>query len=176
MSACTNLYLCALKLDMMHYKLYLNLLFLFSAIAVKGNIQKTGFDKSAFYSAMASNNIEAVNIQLDMIKASSLNEKEAYEGALLMKKAGLVTKAKEKLSLFKAGRLKLEAAIKKDKENTEYCFLRLIIQEHAPKMVNYANDIKADVAAIRSNLKTLPPVVQQAINDYSKKSKVLKAL
>jgi translation initiation factor 2B subunit (eIF-2B alpha/beta/delta family) len=176
MSACINLYLCELKPDMMNFKLYISLLFLFLAIAVKGNIQKTGFDKSAFYSAMASNNMEAVNIQLDVIKASFVNEKEAYEGALMMKKAGLVTKAKEKLSLFKAGRLKLEAAIKKDKDNTEYSFLRLIIQEHAPKIIDYSNNIKNDIAAIRSNFNTLPQVVQQAISDYSKKSKVLKPL
>ena len=93
-----------------------------------------------------------------------------------MKKAGLITKPAEKLSLFKAGRLKLEAAIKKDKENAEFSFLRLIIQEHAPKIVEYRNNINADVSAIRSNFKTLSPVIQQAIYDYSKKSKVLKPL
>lgn len=159
---------------MMNFKPLISLFFLFSFLAVKGNIPKTAFDKSAFFSAMASDNMEAVNSQLAIIKTSSINEKEAYEGALLMKKAGLVTKAKEKLSLFKAGRIKLEAAIKKDKENAEFSFLRLIIQEHAPKIVEYNKNIQTDVVAIRSNYKTLHPVVQQAINDYSKKSKVLK--
>lgn len=160
----------------MNFKPLINLLFLCSFITVKGNIQNTAFDRSAFYNAMASDNVEAINSQLAVIKASAVNEKDAYEGALLMKKAGLVTKAKEKLSLFKAGRTKLEAAIKKDKENAEFSFLRLIIQEHAPKIVDYSNNIKTDVAAIRSNYKTLPQVVQQAISDYSKKSKFLKLL
>lgn len=173
-SAFINLYLCTLMSDMMKFKSLISLLFLFSFFIVKGNIQNAGFDKSAFYSAMASDNMEAVNSQLSVIKTSSINDKEAYEGALLMKKAGLVAKAKEKLSLFKAGRLKLEAAIKKDKENAEFSFLRLIIQEYAPKIVDYNNNMQTDVAAIRSNYKTLPPVVQQAISDYSKKSKVLK--
>lgn len=163
-----------MMLNMMNFKPLISLLFLFSFIAVKGNIQNTAFDKSAFFNAMASDNVEVVNSQLAIIKTSSINEKEAYEGALLMKKAGLVAKAKEKLSLFKAGRLKLEAAIKKDKENAEFSFLRLIIQEHAPKIVDYNSNIQTDVAAIRSNYKTLHPVVQQAISDYSKKSKVLK--
>ena len=81
-----------------------------------------------------------------------------------------------KLNLFKSGRLKLETAIKKDKTNAEFSFLRLIIQEHAPKVVDYRNNIENDVAVIRSNFKTMPPEVQQAINDYSKKSKVLKPL
>ena len=160
----------------MNLKPFISLLLLFSVVAVKANMQSTSFDKSAFYKAMASDNMEAVNGQLAVIKASSNDEKEAYEGALLMKKAGLVAKAKEKLSLFKAGRLKLEAAIKKNKENAEFCFLRLIIQEHAPKLVEYNNNIKTDITAIRSNYKTLPPVVQQAISDYSKKSKNLKPL
>jgi hypothetical protein len=93
-----------------------------------------------------------------------------------MKKAGLVAKAGEKISLFKAGRVKLEAAIKKDKGNAEFSFLRLIIQEHAPKIVEYRDNIDTDVSTIRSNFKTLAPVVQRAINDYTKKSKVLKPL
>ena len=101
----------------MNIKVFTSLLILFSVITVKGSTQKTGFDRSAFYSVMAANNLDAVNTQLSIIKTSSINEKDAYEGALLMKKAGMVTKAKEKLSLFKAGRLKLEASIKKERAN-----------------------------------------------------------
>ena len=157
-------------------KMFFNLLLLFSIITVQGNSQKTGFDRSVFYNAMASDNLQEINTQLAIISTSSINEKEAYEGALLMKKAGLVTKAKEKLSLFKAGRLKLEASIKKNSNNTEFVFLRLIIQEHAPKMVKYNADIEKDSLQIRANYKSLPFVVQQAISDYSKKSKVLKSL
>ena len=160
----------------MQTKIFINLLFLLSVISVQGNSQKALFDRSAFYNAMAANDMNSINAQLNMIKTSSINEKEAYEGALLMKKAGLVTKAKEKLSLFKTGRSKLEASIKKDNGNAEFNFLRLIIQEHAPKIVEYNNNINADVLTIRSNFKTLSPVVQQAINDYTKKSKVLKPL
>jgi hypothetical protein len=161
---------------MMNFKTFISLLILFPVILVKGNTHKAVFDKSAFYSAMATNDLELVNTQLSIVKAASINEKDAYEGALLMKKAGLVTKSKEKLSLFKSGRTKLESAIKKDKENAEFSFLRLIIQEHAPKAVDYRNNIENDVSVIRSNYKTLPHVVQQAINDYSKKSKILKPL
>lgn len=157
-------------------KMFFNLLLLLSVFTVHGNSQKAGFDKSAFYNAMASDNLQEINTQLAIISISSINEKDAYEGALLMKKAGLVTKAKEKLSLFKAGKLKLEASIKKNSNNTEFVFLRLIIQEHAPKMVKYNADIERDSLQIRTNYKTLSPVVQQAITDYSKKSKVLKSL
>jgi hypothetical protein len=160
----------------MNIRIIFNLLLLLLGFNLNASTQKANFDKSAFYNAMSASDMTSINNQLSIVKASSLNEKEAYEGALLMKKAGLVTKAAEKLSLFKQGRLKLEAAIKKDKGNAEFSFLRLIIQEHAPKIVDYRNNIDTDIASIRSNFKTLPPVVQQAINDYSKKSKVLKPL
>ncbi len=158
----------------MNIKIFLTLLFLFSVGWVQGNYQIPRFDKSAFYSAMASDNIKTIDEQLKIVKGSPINEKEAYEGALLMKKAGLISKAKDKLSLFKSGRTKLEASIKKDNGNTEFYFLRLVIQEHAPKLVNYRNDLESDSLFIRTNYKTLPQVIQQAIIEYSKKSKVLK--
>jgi len=156
-------------------KFFLNLLLLVSVAAQAGS-QKNIFDKAAFYNAMASKSLTEIDAQLLLISTSSISEKEAYEGSLLMKKAGLVTKAKEKLSLFKTGRAKLEASIKKNSSNTEFVFLRLIIQEHAPKMVKYDDDIEKDSIQIRANYKSLSPVVQQAIIDYSKNSKVLKGL
>jgi hypothetical protein len=60
-------------------------------------------------------------------------------------------------------------------ENTEYHFLRLAIEEHAPKIVKYHNDIEADKAIVKKNFKELSPAVQHAILDYCKKSKVLHA-
>jgi hypothetical protein len=160
----------------MYIKIFFNLLFVLTALTMQGVSQKINFDKSAFYAAMASDNLQEINAQLNIVKAASFNEKDAYEGALLMKKAGFNSKAKDKLSLFKTGRMKLEAAIKKDTGNTEFNFLRLIIQEHAPKVVNYNNELENDSLLIRTNYKTLSPIVQQAISDYSKKSKVLKPL
>jgi len=159
---------------MMNIKMFFTLVFMLPVIMVQVYAQKTGFDKSAFYHAMASDDLAEINAQLDIIKTVSFQEKDAFEGALLMKKAGLAGKAKDKLSLFKSGRLKLEASIKKEKGNTEFYFLRLIIQEHAPKMVNYRSELESDSLWIRTNYKILPQVVQQAIVDYSKKSKVLK--
>lgn len=161
---------------MMNTKKFFTLLLLLFVITMQGNSQKTAFDRSVFYKAMASDNLDEIRVQLNIIKDLSISEKEAYEGALLMKKAGLVTKAKEKLSLFKSGRLKLEASIKRDNKNIEFYFLRLIIQEHAPKIVNYRTELEEDSLLVRTNYKTLSQIVQQAIIEYSKKSKVLKLL
>lgn len=152
------------------------LLLMLSAIPARGYFQKAAFDRSAFYIAMAAETVDEINAQLTIVKTSSINGKEAFEGALLMKKAGLVAKAKDKLSLFKEGRKKLEASIKKESDNPEYCFLRLIIQEHAPKALDYRSDIDHDSKLIRSNYKSLHPAVQQAVTDYSKNSRALKGL
>ena len=133
------------------------------------------FDIASFYTVISKNDTEELNALLTELEGSSVPGKEAYEGALLMKKAGLLSKAKEKLKVFKSGREKLEAAIRKDPDNCEYRFLRLIIQENVPKIVRYKSNIKDDSTLIRSSFKKLPPVVQQAVRDYSKKSKILSA-
>jgi hypothetical protein len=86
----------------------------------------------------------------------------------------LIKGAGKKLNLFKAGHKKLEAALNKDAENAEYHFLRLIIQENAPGVLGYKNDLEKDSTIVVTQFKTLPPAVQQAVTDYSKKSKVIK--
>ncbi|MEP7165096.1 MAG: hypothetical protein ABI741_10385 [Ferruginibacter sp.] len=159
---------------MMKFKVIFCLLFFFTGMIGQAERAGQGFDRSVFYAAMSSDKIEEINAQLIIIKGSSVAEKEAYEGALLMKKAGLAGTAKEKLSLFKSGRSKLESSISKDANNTEYRFLRVIIQEHAPKIVKYRSQLEEDSRLIQTNFKSLPLFLQQVINDYSKKSKVLK--
>lgn len=150
------------------------LLFVIPGIMTQGKSASLNFDKVAFYAAMASRNVDEVNSVLAQLKESAIPEKKAYEGALLMKKAGLLTKAKDKLSLFKSGRTKLEAAIKNDEGNIEYHLLRLIIQENSPRIVKYNSDLKNDTELVRTSFKKLPTVVQQAVRDYSKKSTFLK--
>ena len=157
----------------MKLRFFLFLLFLSFTFIVHGkNLQ--GFDKAAFYAALSSETLDVVNKQIAAVKVSVIAEKEAYEGALLMKKAGLMTSAKEKLSFFKSGRAKLESSIVKDSNNTEYRFLRVIIQEHAPRIVKYRSQLEEDSRLIHTNFKTLPQFLQQVINDYSKKSAVIK--
>jgi hypothetical protein len=134
----------------------------------------SGFKKANFYKVIAGEDENEVNQQLDLVKSSTLEDKEAYEGTLLMKKAGLARGAKKKLNLFKDGHNKLEGIIKKDSSNVEFRFLRLIIQEHSPGILGYKGDLEKDKNFIRANFKKLAQVVQQAVVDYSKTSKVLK--
>ena len=158
----------------MKWRIFFSLLLLLTGTIIHGKKATQAFDKPGYYAAMSSDKMDEINAQLVIIKGSSIAEKEAYEGALLMKKAGLVNSAKEKLSLFKAGRSKLESSISKDVNNTEYRFLRVIIQEHAPRIAKYRNELVEDGKMVNTNFKSLPAFLQQVIIDYSKKSKVIK--
>lgn len=149
------------------------LLFATTGIIAQGKTSPSNFDQATIYKSIASTNTGEINSALASLKESTLKEKEAYEGVLLMKKAGLSRNAKEKLANFKSGRTRLEAAIKNDAANVEYHFLRLIIQENAPNIVKYKNNLKTDAELVRTSFKKLPPAVQQAVKDYSKKSKFL---
>src|ERR1700743_2483515 len=74
------------------------------------------FDKEAFYAAIKNGNKAEIEKEIDVVVASSGAEKEAYEGFLLMRKAGLMTLPAQKLKFFKQGRIKLETAIAGDAE------------------------------------------------------------
>ena len=117
--------------------------------------------------------MQAVDQEIALVRQSDLKNKIGYEGALLMKKADLASRPKKKLDLFIAGRKLIETALLADNGNTEFHFLRLTIEEHAPKVVKYHGDIEKDRAFIVKHFKEQPPVVQKAILDYSKESKVL---
>lgn len=131
------------------------------------------FDRKEFYRILKSGTISEINDEIALLQSSGLVDKDAFEGTLLMKKAGLADKPKDKLNFFKSGRIKLETAINNDSGKVEYRFMRLIIQEHAPKAVKYQAQITSDSAYIKENFKTAQPELQQVIVDYSKNSKAL---
>ena len=137
--------------------------------------QKLRFDKEEFYNVMSKGDVNAIDNELIVVTGYATTNKEGYEGALLLKKAGLISGPRKKLDLFKAGRIKLETAIINNPDNVENHFLRLAIEEHAPKIVKYHADIEADKAIVKREFKNLSPVVQHAILDYCKNSKVLQA-
>ncbi len=150
------------------------LLFLLLPAAVFGH-DKAGqsFDRANFYSIMATGKLKAVNEELETVRTSEVKEKPAYEGALLMRKAGLMKIPAEKLHFFKLGYIKLEGSISTSPDNAEYHFLRLTIQENAPHIVKYYHQIDADKAIVIKNFKSLSPDVREAVKEYSKTSKVL---
>lgn len=149
------------------------LFFILPGAMMRGENLIQDFDRPAFYAVMASGKLADIDKELILLNTASISEKEAYEGALLMRKSGLLKIAAEKLRFFKKGRIKLERALLKDSSNCEYHFLRLTIQEHAPKVVKYKAELEKDKQYILKYFRNLSPVVQQAIIDYSKNSKIL---
>ena len=155
-------------------KVFLVAMLLMSAI-LKFAFAQPKSEKNVFYGVMSTGDLKAVENELTVVENSFSPNKDGYQGALLMKKAGMISKPAQKLKFFKEGRVKLETALLADKDNTEYHFLRLAIEEHAPKIVKYHNDIEADKLFIKNNFKSVSPVVQHAIIDYCKNSKVIHA-
>jgi hypothetical protein len=139
----------------------------------KAGAQSQRFEKAEFYDVMKSGDLNVLNNEFETIKLAPEKERDGYEGALLMRKAGLMKKPKDRLAFFKKGRIKLETALLADPDNTEFHFLRLIIEEHAPKIVKYHSDIEKDKALIVKNFKGLSVAVRHAILDYCENSKVL---
>lgn len=132
------------------------------------------FDKTTYYEILKSGALTEINNEIELLDASAIKNKDAFTGALMMKKAGLLKVAKEKMSNFKKGAVKLETVLRADTSNVEYRFLRLIIQEHAPKVVKYNKNIETDAAFIKKNYKELSADVQKILIDYSQTSKFLK--
>jgi hypothetical protein len=132
------------------------------------------FSRPDFYKAMEEDNKELVKAQLKELKSAPPELKDAFMGTMIMKQAGFGGAAATKLHLFKEGHKMLETAIRQNPGNAEFRFLRLMIQEHAPGVLGYKNDIQKDSEFIRKSYKSLPEEVQHAIADYNKKSKLLK--
>jgi len=158
----------------MKIKLIFSLFFVLVCAFVQGENLLQKFDKSAVYTALRSGKLSEINSQLTALNTFNGKEKEAYEGTLLMRKAGLVAIPGEKLKLFKNGRIKLETVLSKDSSIAEYRFLRLIIQENAPKIVKYKAQLQSDKAFIIKTYKNQSPDIKEAIEDYSKSSKILR--
>lgn len=141
-------------------------------------ISSTGIyaQEKQVYNALASDNLVTIEKQIKVLGNPKTESGAAYLGTLLMKKAGLIKGPGKKLKVFKEGREKLEDAINGNKENGEYRFLRLMIQENAPGILGYNKEIKADAALVKQKYADLDPGVKNAIKDYSRKSRNLKDL
>ena len=69
---------------------------------------------------------------------------QAYVISLEMKQAEYKVLPWQKLNTFSKGKAKLEQLIKKEPKNANLRYVRLVIQEQLPKMLNYNSDIEND--------------------------------
>ena len=138
------------------------------------NRQPSTINRSAFYKAMQENDKALVNAQLKELNEAPGDLKQAFMGAMLMKRASFVGSAGARIHYFREGHKMLESAIQKAPDNVEFRLLRLMVQEHAPGALGYKSDIGKDSEYIRKYYKSLPGEVQLTVEDYNKKSKFLK--
>jgi hypothetical protein len=82
------------------------------------------------------------------------NTQEAYFGVATAMYAQLVSNPAEKLSYFSRGKDKLETAIAKDYWNEELRFLRYSVQDKAPWMLHYHDNMEEDSYYIYQSLST----------------------
>ncbi len=137
---------------------------------------KTGAqDKKSVYKLLSSNSLSDVNQMLDKLKTNPGGSANAFRGTLMMRKAHLVKGPGQKLSEFKSGAKLLESEIDKNPGEVEFRFLRLIIQENAPRILSYSDNIEHDKEMIIKGFGKLDEDLKTEIRNYAKRSKVLPA-
>ncbi len=134
----------------------------------------SSIDKLSFYKAFQSDKKATMESKISALNQySASNQKDAYLGALTMKKSQFEKTPKEKAQVFKIGKALLEKAITKAPKRVEYRFLRLAIQENTPKILKYNTKIKEDTEMIHSSYKTLDITVKRVVKKYAESSKNL---
>ncbi|WP_026631598.1 hypothetical protein [Dyadobacter alkalitolerans] len=132
-------------------------------------------EKKEFYKALSSGEESAIDQALaNLEKEKPASRINAYKGALTMKKAGFQKSVKVKVKTFKKGAYMLEDEIKSNPANTEYRFLRLTVQEHAPKVLKYNKQLDEDKQAVIGGYGKLDNDLKAIVYNYAKDSKVLK--
>lgn len=133
------------------------------------------FSKTEFFKTLESGNQSSITAMEKKVAESTVNDdQKAYYGAILMKTSEYQKTAGDKLKKFKEGKALLEGVIQNNSTNAEYRFLRLMIQENAPKILKYNTNISEDVSLIKTNLSKVSKEIKQAITNYESVSKNLK--
>lgn len=110
----------------------------------------------------------------DLEKHKNSAENRAYLGVMYTKYAQFKFFPTDKFSYFNKGKSLLEKEIESDPSNVEFRFLRLIIQENAPGIVMYSDNISTDAKRIKEGVNKLSDPLKEFILAYAKTSKALK--
>jgi len=132
-------------------------LFLFIMLSVAALVAPDISDVRAAYRDAAENQ-EKTEKLYDELKA--ITETDApvllgYKGATATLMAKFAKGVKLKTSYFKEGEKLIELAIGANPENIELRYIRLSVQENAPKIVRYKKDISKDKQLILDNYKSI---------------------
>ena len=88
----------------------------------------------------------AFQLNEELSKINKQDEKVlvAYKGSVLTLMAKFANSTKEKKTFFKEGATLLEYAVSEDPNNIEIRYIRLSVQENAPKVVGYRKNKEED--------------------------------
>ena len=148
-------------------------LFVVFLFFILSGFTSSSFIRAEFYEIYRIGDKELIEQYIDKIENNQ--DLTAYTGALYLKLSGLQKGGSKKLNSFKKGKLLLDSAIEKEPNNTEWRFLRLVIQENVPPILKYSHQIEEDKAIIVHGFPSCDIQLQKIIKEYTKKSKVLKA-
>ena len=96
-----------------------------------------------------------------------------YKGAALAIEAKSQKGIPNKIEAFKEGKDYIEYAIEKDSTNIELRFIRIGIQENAPKILGYNNNIDEDKQFLLEHFNNITSKnLKNHISDYIKQSKI----
>ncbi|TDE11393.1 hypothetical protein [Dyadobacter psychrotolerans] len=143
-------------------------------LGVLCSFNSDAIDRKSFYAALSGHSEESIDREIANLgigKKTSFSR--AYLGAAQMKKADFLKAAGNKVKLFKKGAFSLEEEIKANSGNTEYRFLRLTIQENAPKILKYNKNIDEDKKAVLAGYSKLEPDLKEIIRNYAGSSKII---
>jgi len=139
-------------------------LFLVSFYATAQDLQKI---RTQYPQAEKSSEITA-NLEnaLANIGSESSPILQAYKGAVLTLKAKFAEKRKDKKIFFKEGATLIENAVDNEGSNIEIRYIRMSVQENAPKILGYHKDLENDKDFILKNFDTSKSAVKQVITDF----------
>lgn len=147
--------------------------FMLTCLSITAVMGQSAYDKKPFYKAMSSKDVKLIDDELQRLKAAGDVADSALIGAMVMKKSGYTEGVSNKLSTFIEGRKILERAILAQPANPEYRFLRIMIQENAPGILGYSDNLNEDAKLVNEGLSVLDISVKNAIVNYSKDSEIL---
>jgi hypothetical protein len=114
--------------------------FVFMVVQLTANIDlRNQFDK-AIYSKSIAENLKQTLQQKNSLTPTELG----YLGATKMLLAKHYYNPFNKLEIFNQGKVDLENALKKDKNNAEIIFLRYSCAKNAPHFLNYYQNLESD--------------------------------
>ncbi len=129
--------------------------------------------KDGFYTVLSGNSLKAVTEMIVQLESKEKNARErAYLATLYMKKADFLKDLKLKISSFKKGASLLELEIENN-DCFENRFLRFIIQENAPKILKYNQNLEEDKLYLLKNINLQSKSLKKHFLDYAKDSKLL---